>query len=142
MDPQPVKAFRNGFQKFAFSASDQTLFKDFLPSVAKTGRPKHPDQNIQVSKAARGFFNVRFQSIRGLVVLQMPLLLFDEFCPIELFKIQTPLHRIGVGLKEFCVPRDEPGFEHRGLCSDVDICLFKTLFDFPNRVADGQTKRP
>ncbi len=46
MDPQPVKAFRNGFQKFAFSASDQTLFKDFLPSVAKTGRPKHPDQNI------------------------------------------------------------------------------------------------
>ena len=142
MNPQPIKAFGDRFQKFAFSAGDQAFFKDFLPSVAEMSRPEHPDQNIQISKTARGFFNVRLQSIRGLVVLQMPLLLFDEFCPIKLFKIQILFHRFRIGLKKLFISGDEARLKHRRLSSNVDFGLFKAFFDASHRVTDGQTERP
>ena len=72
----------------------------------------------------------------------MPLLLFDEFCPIKLFKIQILFHRFRIGLKKLFISGDEARLKHRRLSSNVDFGLFKAFFDASHRVTDGQTERP
>ena len=67
---------------------DEAGFREVAPRSAKARGARDPEHRLQVAQAARAFLQVRLEVVRGIVVLEVPLLLLERLRFVEMARLR------------------------------------------------------
>src|SRR5205085_2974376 len=71
----------------------QAVRGELVPRAADAERAGNPYDGLQIAEATRAFLDIGLEVVRGVVVLEMPLLLLERLRVIERRHIQRAIHR-------------------------------------------------
>src|SRR5688572_7066784 len=76
---------------------DEAVRSELAPRPAEPGRTRDPDDRLKVAQAAGTFLDVRLEVVRGVVMLDVPLLLLERLALVE----RAHVERVEEALLEF-----------------------------------------
>ena len=97
----------------------QPFAGEFVPTVAQARGAGDPQNHLQVTQAARRFFAVGLQGVRGVVKLGVALVHFQRFGHQKCLRVHRRLELLLKFKKQFGVACDPTRLEQRGLYGDV-----------------------
>ena len=130
---------RNGARLLA---RDEARPRQLAPRAPEAGRARDPQHGLQVAQPARAFLDVGLEVVRGVVVLEVALLLLERLRLVE----ERHVERRGNRAAERAVQRaracDPPVLEEARLHGDVGGHLRFALGDRAHAVSDLETDVP
>ena len=70
-------------RRACFGHGQEAVARELAPRPAKIRRASDPDDRLQIAQTTRTFLDVRLEVVRGVVILEMALLLLERLRVVE-----------------------------------------------------------
>jgi hypothetical protein len=121
---------------------DEAVPRELAPRASDAYRARDPQHGLQIAQAAGALLDVRLEVVRGVVVLEMALLLLEHLAGVEGAHVHGSVERAREARVEAPRAAEQAPLEQARAHGDVGVHLGDALADRAHRVAELEADVP